>query len=200
MRTSLTAGSLAHLRRRPVRYVRSMTAPGGDWAPERRRVVAQQRHVRGGIRRRHLPVQPQRRLAVVACMDSRMDIFEMLGLRHGEAHIIRNAGGVITDDVTRSLCVSQRYLGTREIVLLHHTDCGLQQVDEDDFKHAARGRGRRQAGVGTGVVQRPVPRHPAVDPQDPDVTVRAPQGRRAWLRLRRRHRPAARGATVTGAA
>ena len=63
-----------------------------------------------------------------------MDIFEMLGLRHGEAHVIRNAGGVITDDVIRSLCVSQRFLGTREIVLLHHTDCGLQSVDEDEFK------------------------------------------------------------------
>ena len=82
----------------------------------------------------HLPVAPKRQLAVVACMDSRMDIFEILGLDHGEAHIIRNAGGVITDDVIRSLCLSQRYLGTREIILLHHTDCGLQRVTEDDFK------------------------------------------------------------------
>lgn len=82
----------------------------------------------------NLPVQPARRLAVVACMDSRMDIFEMLGLAHGEAHVIRNAGGVITDDVIRSLCLSQRYLGTREIILLHHTDCGLQGVTEDVFK------------------------------------------------------------------
>jgi carbonic anhydrase len=82
----------------------------------------------------HLPVRPARRLAVVACMDSRMDIFEMLGLAHGEAHVVRNAGGVITDDVIRSLCLSQRYLGTREIILLHHTDCGLQAVTEDEFK------------------------------------------------------------------
>ena len=82
----------------------------------------------------HLPVNPQRQLAVVACMDSRMDIFELLGLGHGEAHIIRNAGGVITDDVIRSLCLSQRFLGTREIILLHHTDCGLQRVTEDEFK------------------------------------------------------------------
>jgi carbonic anhydrase len=81
-----------------------------------------------------LPVQPRRRLSIVACMDSRMDIFEILGLAHGEAHVIRNAGGVITDDVIRSLCVSQRFLGTREIILLHHTDCGLQRVDEDRFK------------------------------------------------------------------
>jgi carbonic anhydrase len=82
----------------------------------------------------HLPVQPRRRLAVVACMDSRMDIFEMLGLAHGEAHVIRNAGGVITDDVIRSLCLSQRYLQTREIILVHHTDCGLQLVTEDQLK------------------------------------------------------------------
>ncbi|MEC9058361.1 MAG: carbonic anhydrase [Actinomycetota bacterium] len=81
-----------------------------------------------------LSVAPTLRLAVVACMDSRMDIFKILGLENGEAHIIRNAGGVITDDVIRSLCLSQRLLGTREIVLLHHTDCGLQQVSEDQFK------------------------------------------------------------------
>lgn len=79
-------------------------------------------------------VSPSRRLAVVACMDSRMDVFQILGLANGEAHVIRNAGGVITDDVVRSLCLSQRSLGTREIVLVHHTDCGLQQVDETEFK------------------------------------------------------------------
>jgi carbonic anhydrase len=81
-----------------------------------------------------LAVQPRRRLAIVACMDSRMDIFEMLGLAHGEAHIIRNAGGAVTDDVIRSLVVSQRLLGTREIILLHHTDCGLQRVVDDTLK------------------------------------------------------------------
>lgn len=81
-----------------------------------------------------LAVAPTRRLAVVACMDSRMDMFAILGLEDGEAHIIRNAGGVITDDVIRSLCLSQRALGTREIVLVHHTDCGLQKVTEDAFK------------------------------------------------------------------
>ena len=82
----------------------------------------------------HLEVNPKRRLAVVGCMDARMDTSEILGLQHGDAHIIRNAGGVITDDVIRSLCLSQRFLGTREIVLLHHTDCGLMKVTEDDFK------------------------------------------------------------------
>ncbi len=67
-------------------------------------------------------------------MDSRMDTFKILGLQPGEAHIIRNAGGVITDDVIRSLVMSQRFLGTREIILVHHTDCGLQRVSEDVFK------------------------------------------------------------------
>ena len=81
-----------------------------------------------------LALAPRRRLAVVACMDSRMDIFEMLGLSHGDAHIIRNAGGVVTDDVVRSLVLSQRLLGTQEILLIHHTDCGLQKVTEDEFK------------------------------------------------------------------
>lgn len=81
-----------------------------------------------------LQVQPLRHLAIVLCMDSRMDTFKILRLGDGEAHIIRNAGGVITDDVIRSLCLSQRFLGTREIILIHHTDCGLQHVNEADFR------------------------------------------------------------------
>jgi carbonic anhydrase len=111
-----------------------MTAHGKEWVPNADELLRNNATYAAAFADGHLPVQPQRKLAVVACMDSRMDIFEMLGLRHGEAHIIRNAGGVITADVTRSLCVSQRFLGTREIVLLHHTDCGLQSVDEDEFK------------------------------------------------------------------
>jgi carbonic anhydrase len=83
-----------------------------------------------------LALRPRRHLAIVACMDSRMDIFQMLGLAHGDAHVIRNAGGVVTDDVVRSLVLSQRLLGTREIILIHHTDCGLQKVSEDEFKAA----------------------------------------------------------------
>ncbi|MCB1027031.1 MAG: carbonic anhydrase [Microthrixaceae bacterium] len=82
----------------------------------------------------NLGVQPTLHVTVIACMDSRMDIFALLGLANGEAHIIRNAGGVITDDVIRSLCLSQRKLGTREVILVHHTDCGLQTVTEDAFK------------------------------------------------------------------
>jgi carbonic anhydrase len=83
-----------------------------------------------------LPVQPSRHVAVVACMDSRMRIFPMLGMGDGEAHVIRNAGGAVTDDVVRSLAISQRLLGTREIMLIHHTDCGLQKTTEDEFKSA----------------------------------------------------------------
>ena len=82
-----------------------------------------------------LSLAPARHLAIVACMDSRMDIFQMLGLAHGDAHVIRNAGGVVTDDVERSLVLSQRLLNTREIVLIHHTDCGLQKVNPTEFKN-----------------------------------------------------------------
>ena len=81
-----------------------------------------------------LQVAPKLRLALVACMDSRMDLCAILGLGTGEAHVIRNAGGVVTDDVIRSLSLSQRALGTEEIVLVHNTDCGLQKVEETSFK------------------------------------------------------------------
>jgi carbonic anhydrase len=82
----------------------------------------------------HLDVTPRKHLAVVACMDSRIDVFGLLGLDVGDAHVLRNAGGVITDDMIRSLAISQRRLGTREIVLVHHTDCGLMKLSEDGFK------------------------------------------------------------------
>lgn len=81
-----------------------------------------------------LAAAPARRLAVVTCMDARIDPLAAFGLANGEAHVIRNAGGVITDDVIRSLCLSQRALGTREIILVHHTRCGLQNVDEQAFR------------------------------------------------------------------
>ena len=80
-----------------------------------------------------LPVAPARKVAVVACMDSRMPLFPLLGLAVGDAHVIRNAGGVITEDTIRSLTISQHVLGTREIVLVHHTDCGLQKTDDQSF-------------------------------------------------------------------
>ena len=79
------------------------------------------------------PVRPARAVAVVACMDSRMPLFGMLGLEVGDAHVIRNAGGVITEDTIRSLTISQHVLGTREILLVHHTQCGLQATDDVSF-------------------------------------------------------------------
>jgi carbonic anhydrase len=81
-----------------------------------------------------LPLPPSKHVAVVACMDARMDVYRMLGLQEGEAHVIRNAGGVVTDDEIRSLAISQRLLGTREIILIHHTDCGMLTFTDDDFK------------------------------------------------------------------
>lgn len=78
--------------------------------------------------------RPSHRVAIVACMDSRLDVFAALGLRAGEAHVLRNAGGAITDDVIRSLAVSQRRLGTREVMLVHHSDCGMSTLSDDGFR------------------------------------------------------------------
>jgi len=81
-----------------------------------------------------LPMPPGRRVAIVACMDARLDVYRMLGLTEGEAHVIRNAGGVISSDVERSLAISQRLLGTREIALIHHTDCGMLTFNDDELR------------------------------------------------------------------
>jgi carbonic anhydrase len=83
-----------------------------------------------------LPLPPAKGVAVVACMDARLNLYALLGLEEGQAHVIRNAGGVITDDEIRSLAISQRLLGTREIILIHHTDCGMLTFTDDDFKAA----------------------------------------------------------------
>jgi carbonic anhydrase len=81
-----------------------------------------------------LPMPPGKALAVVACMDARLNVYGLLGLQEGEAHVIRNAGGVVTEDVIRSLAISQWLLGTREIVLIHHTDCGMLTFTDDEVK------------------------------------------------------------------
>ena len=83
-----------------------------------------------------LPLPPAKGVAVVACMDARIDVYRVLGLHEGDAHVIRNAGGVITDDEIRSLTISQRLLGTSEIILIHHTDCGMLTFTDDEFKAA----------------------------------------------------------------
>jgi carbonic anhydrase len=81
-----------------------------------------------------LPLPPAKHIAVLACMDARLDVHKILGLQEGDAHVIRNAGGVATDDAIRSLTISQRLLGTKEIVLIHHTDCGMLTFKDDDVK------------------------------------------------------------------
>jgi carbonic anhydrase len=81
-----------------------------------------------------LPLPPAKRVAIVACMDARLNPYGLLGLSEGDAHVIRNAGGVITDDEIRSLSISQRLLGTEEIILIHHTDCGMLTFADDDFR------------------------------------------------------------------
>jgi carbonic anhydrase len=83
-----------------------------------------------------LPMLPSKQVAVVACMDARLDVYDALGLQAGEAHVIRNAGGVVTDAEIRSLAISQRLLGTREIILIHHTECGMLTFNGDEFTQA----------------------------------------------------------------
>ncbi|HZR96742.1 MAG TPA: carbonic anhydrase [Gaiellaceae bacterium] len=90
-----------------------------------------------------LPMPPAKRVAVLACMDARLNPYGLLGLTEGDAHVIRNAGGVVTDDEIRSLSISQRLLGTEEIILIHHTDCGMLTFGDDDF--------RRQIEAETGI-------------------------------------------------
>ena len=87
-----------------------------------------------GFDKADLPLPPAKKLAVVACMDARLNPYAILGLKEGDAHVIRNAGGVVTDDEIRSLAISQRLLGTEEVILIHHTDCGMLTFTDDEFK------------------------------------------------------------------
>ena len=91
-----------------------------------------------GFDKGELPLSPARKVAVVACMDARLNPYGLLGLSEGDAHVIRNAGGVVTDDEIRSLAISQRLLATEEIVLIHHTDCGMLTFTDDDFKRSVQ--------------------------------------------------------------
>ena len=139
-----------------------------------------------------LPMPPGRKLAVVACMDARLDPDQVLGLEEGDAHVIRNAGGVVTDDAIRSLAISQRLLGTEEIVLIHHTDCGMLTFTDDEFQRSIQDE--------TGV--KPSWAAEAFSDLDEDVRqsiarIKAspfiPRKTRARLRLRRRDGRPARG-------
>jgi carbonic anhydrase len=91
-------------------------------------------HYAGSFTKGSLPLPPAKRVAVVACMDARLDLHDLLGLDEGDAHVIRNAGGAITEDAIRSLVISQRLLGTREIILIHHTDCGMLTFTDEALK------------------------------------------------------------------
>ena len=99
-------------------------------------LVANARTYAARFNKGDLAMPPSRQLAIVACMDARLNVFGICGLSEGEAHVIRNAGGVVTDDALRSLTISQRLLGTSEIVLIHHTDCGMLTFRDDEFKDA----------------------------------------------------------------
>lgn len=109
--------------------------------------------------RGRLPIPPAKRVAVLACMDARLNPYGLLGLSEGDAHVIRNAGGVVTDDEIRSLAISQRLLGTEEIILIHHTDCGMLTFTDEDF--------RRQVQADTGI--KPEWAAEAFDDLDEDV-------------------------------
>jgi carbonic anhydrase len=91
-----------------------------------------------GFDKGDLPLPPARKVAVVACMDARLNPYGLLGLQEGDAHVIRNAGGVITDDEIRSLAISQRLLGTEEVILIHHTDCGMLTFTDDEFRRSVQ--------------------------------------------------------------
>ncbi len=136
-----------------------------------------------------LPLPPAKHLAIVACMDARLDVHKILGLQEGDAHVIRNAGGAVTDDVIRSLVISQRLLGTREIVLIHHTDCGMVTFRDDEVK--------RQIQAEVGI--RPAFALEAFsDIEDQGESFRPAQERGARLCLRREERSAARGQLTGG--
>ena len=140
-----------------------------------------------------LPLPPARKVAVLACMDARLNPYGLLGLQEGDAHIIRNAGGVVTDDEIRSLSISQRLLGTEEIILIHHTDCGMLTFTDDAFKRAVQDDVGIKPDVGRRGVRRPRRGRPPVDRAHQGQPVHPAQGLRAGLRLRGRDRAPARG-------
>ncbi len=97
-------------------------------------LLANNREFAASLEPEHRDSAPTRRVAVVTCMDARLDVYAALGLQTGEAHVLRNAGGIVSDDVIRSLAISQRRLGTREVMIVHHTRCGMQTLTDDEFR------------------------------------------------------------------
>ncbi len=120
-----------------------------------------------------LPLPPAKGVAVVACMDARLNVYGMLGLQEGDAHVIRNAGGVVTDDEIRSLTISQRLLGTREIVLIHHTDCGMLTFTDDELKRQIQ----EEVGIKPEFAMRPSPTSKGTCANPCGASGRAPSSR-----------------------
>ena len=140
-----------------------------------------------------LPLPPAKGVAVVACMDARLIPTRVLGLEEGDAHVIRNAGGVVTDDEIRSLAISQRLLGTTEIILIHHTDCGMLTFTDDEFKRSVQDDTGHQARVGRRGVLRSRRGRASVDRPHPGEPVHPAQGLGPRIRVRGRDGAAARG-------
>ncbi len=137
-----------------------------------------------------LPMPPGKQVAVLACMDARLNVYGVLGLHEGDAHVIRNAGGVVTDDAIRSLVISQRLLGTREIVLIHHIGCGMLTFHDDEVKAAEggdRGRHRPAAPIRAGGLPRRRAGRPPVDRAHQGQPLHPAHRPGARLRIRRRH-------------
>ena len=131
-----------------------------------------------------LPLPPARKLAVLACMDARLDPHRILGLKEGDAHVIRNAGGVVSDDAIRSLTISQRLLGTRAIVLIHHTDCGMLTFRDDEVKDAIEADTGLRPSFCAGGIRRSGTGCPSIHLPHPDQSLYRPQGSNTRLCLR----------------
>ena len=136
----------------------SSTRAVGD-AGEYQRVLGENRRYVESFDRSALTAAPLSGLAIIACMDARLDVEEALGLRTGDAHIIRNAGGLATDDAIRSLIVSQERLGTDEVLVIGHTGCGLEGADEEEMRDHLAARTGRRLDLAFGSWVRPVPVH-----------------------------------------
>ncbi len=144
-----------------------------------------------------LPLPPAKRVAVLACMDARLNPYGLLGLKEGDAHVIRNAGGVVTDDEIRSLSISQRLLGTEEIILIHHTDCGMLTFEDADFRlHITGGDGDQAIMVGRDL-QQSRGRRTSIGRADQEQPLHPQEGPRAGVHLRRPHRPPRRSHVTT---
>ena len=140
-----------------------------------------------------LPLPPGLRLAVVACMDARLDTHSLLGIGEGDAHVIRNAGGVVTDDAIRSLTISQRLLGTTSIMLIHYTDCGMLTFRDDDVKDAIMADTGLRPAFALEAFGDLEGGRATVDGPNPGKPLHSQQGRCTWLRLRVRDGETERG-------